>query len=72
MYLLKLLSSNFSIISQYHCKQYFELFCDLIDHYFNLKKLGGDHQEHEIFNPEVLLSLIIDKIKEFNQSQGSN
>jgi hypothetical protein len=36
-YLLKLLSDKFSIISDYHCKQYFELFCDLIDQYFKVK-----------------------------------
>ncbi len=66
LYLLKLLSSNFSIISEYPCKQYFELFCDLIDHYFHIKNLGGA-QDEQVFNPETLLSLIIDKIQEFNQ-----
>jgi hypothetical protein len=30
-YLLKLLSEKFSLISDYHCKQYFDLFCNLID-----------------------------------------
>jgi hypothetical protein len=30
-YLLRLLSNKFSIISEYPCKQYFELFCELID-----------------------------------------
>jgi hypothetical protein len=62
-YLLKLLTSKFSIISQYHCRQYFELFCDLIDHYFSqYTSIHGD----DVFNPEHLLGLIIDQIKEFN------
>lgn len=26
-YLLKILSENFSLITSYHCKQYFDLFC---------------------------------------------
>jgi hypothetical protein len=38
---LKLLSNNFSLISQYPCKQYFELFCELIDKHFLEAKVGG-------------------------------
>lgn len=65
-YLLKLLSENFVMISNYHCKQYFELFCELIDQYFMARHLIGESQG-EAFNPEQLLSLIIDKIKEYNK-----
>lgn len=38
--MLRLLSNKFSLISNYRCKQYFELFCELIDHYFNLKNIN--------------------------------
>jgi hypothetical protein len=59
------------LISQYHCKQYFELFCELIDHYFNLSSLTGVSEAllnsgSAAFNPENLLSSIIDKIKDYN------
>jgi len=33
-FILKLLSVNFSLISEYPCKQYFELFCELLDKHF--------------------------------------
>lgn len=33
-FVLGLLSQNFSLISEYPCKQYFELFCELLDKYF--------------------------------------
>ena len=36
-YLLRLLCDNFALINQYQCKQYFEMFCDLIDFYFTHK-----------------------------------
>jgi len=62
---LRLLSDNFQFISDYPCKQYFELFCELIDEYFNQKKTSNG--EKEVFNPETLLSLIIDKIKDYNK-----
>ena len=36
--MLQLLSDKFTLISKYDSKQYFELFCDLIDYYFlNIK-----------------------------------
>ena len=41
IYLLRLLSQKFSLISEHHSKQYFDLFCELIDHYFVLKNLSG-------------------------------
>ena len=62
-YLLRLLTSRFSLISQHHCRQYFELFCELIDHYFSY---AASIQGNDVFNPESLLGLIIDQIKEFN------
>lgn len=66
-YLLRLLSEKFNLISQHHSKQYFELFCELIDHYFNMKNLKmGAQNGGTVFNPEQLLSAIIDKIKEYN------
>jgi hypothetical protein len=39
LYLLNLLSERFGLITKYHCKQYFELFCELIDHYFMARSL---------------------------------
>jgi len=62
-YLLRLLTSQFSFISQYHCRQYFELFCELIDHYF---KNSDAVKSTDVFNPEHLLGLIIDQIQAFN------
>ena len=66
-YLLRLLSGKFSIISDYQCKQFFELFCELIDQYFIVNSIGNGTGSKEVFNPETLLSVIIDKIKEYNQ-----
>jgi hypothetical protein len=68
-YLLRLLSGKFSIIGEYPCKQYFELFCELIDQYFLIRQLSSKTKgpETEVFNPESLLSLIIDKIKDYNK-----
>lgn len=68
IYLLKLLSQNFKFITDYPCKQYFELFCELIDHYFLARAVSADSSlQQEAFNPEQLLILIIDKIKEYNK-----
>ena len=66
-YLLRLLSSNFSLISDYQCKQYFELFCDLIDLYFIMHTLVGSSENSHIFDAESLLSTIIDYIKDYNR-----
>lgn len=62
-YLLRLLTSKFSLISKHPCRQYFELFCELIDHYFSY---AASIKGTDVFNPESLLGLIIDQIKEFN------
>ena len=72
--MLRLLSTRFSQISDYQCKQFFELFCDLIDLYFIVKSVYGAEAGSSIFDPEQLLSQIIDKIKEYNllnQSKSS-
>lgn len=75
-YLLRLLSTRFSQISDYQCKQFFELFCDLIDLYFIVKSVYGA-DIGSVFDPEQLLSQIIDKIKDYNtlnqsKASGSN
>jgi len=33
-FLLKILSAKFAMISEYPCKQFFELFCEIIDLHF--------------------------------------
>jgi hypothetical protein len=65
-YLLDLLSKNITLISNYHSKQYFDLFCSVIEYYFMIKSIGYEESEESSFNPEQLLSHIIDKIKEYN------
>ena len=68
--MLRLLSEKFSMIAEYQCKQYFELFCELIDHYFVTMQIGVN-REAQVFNPESLLSLIIDRIKAYNQLRSN-
>lgn len=58
---LKLLSKNFHKISLYPCRQFFDLFNELIDYYFVKVTLGTE--ERDLFDPEQLLSQIIDKIR---------
>lgn len=60
-YQLKLLSKNFHKISLYPCRQFFDLFNELIDFYFVKVTLGTE--ESDLFDPEQLLSQIIDKIR---------
>jgi hypothetical protein len=50
--MLRLLSTRFSQISDYQCKQFFELFCDLIDLYFIVKSVYGAEAGSSIFDPE--------------------
>jgi ubiquitin carboxyl-terminal hydrolase 34 len=38
---LRVLSEHFSEISSYPCKQYFDLFCELIDQNFAVKKVSN-------------------------------
>lgn len=72
-FILKLLSVNFSLISEYPCKQYFELFCELLDKHFlevastglpNSKSEGASKQ---VIDSEALLSTVIERIREENQ-----
>jgi hypothetical protein len=66
-YILQLLSSNFSLISQYPCKQYFELFCELMDRYFLAAKAGPeDGGIASVIDSGALLSAVIDRIREEN------
>lgn len=62
---LKLLASNFSLISEYPCKQYFGLFCELLDKYFLEAKLSGG--DAPAIDSESLLSAVIGRIREENQ-----
>lgn len=67
-YTLKLLGSNFSLISEYPCRQYFELFCELLDKYFLESKLGGALAAGDkVIDSEALLSAVIGRIREENQ-----
>jgi hypothetical protein len=43
--------------------QFFELFNELIDLFYARQTLGEKSDESQIFDPEVLLSFIIDKIR---------
>ena len=65
--ILKLLSSNFSLISEYPCKQYFELFCELLDKHFLEAKLRPPGTVGLVLDSEALLSAVIDRIREENQ-----
>lgn len=64
-YILKLLTSNFSLISKYPCKQYFDLLCELLEKYFMEKKLAPE--SGQVIDLEALLSSVIDRIREENQ-----
>ena len=66
VYLLELLSSNFSYISQYDCRQYFQLFCLLIDIHFR----SSSHKTS--FNPKNLLSQVIDHIALVNDLMANS
>ncbi len=65
-FLLRLLSTKFTLISEYPCKQFFELFCEIIDLHFIMNKIGDKNSM--VFDPETLLSQIIDKIKIYNRA----
>lgn len=65
---LRLLSSNFSLISEYPCRQYFELFCELLDKHFLDAKIGARAAAAaQVIDSEALLSAVIDRIREENQ-----
>jgi hypothetical protein len=65
-HILNLLSTNFSLISEYPCKQYFELFCELLDKHFLEAKLSPKGVA-DVIDSEGLLSSVIDKIRQENQ-----
>lgn len=66
-FLLKLLSSNFGKISEYSSRQFFDLFNSLIEfHYSNQKDEEVD--DKELFNAEILLGQIIDKLRADNRA----
>lgn len=60
---LTLLSANFSLISDFPCRQFFDLFNELIDEFFKKKSSSN------VFEPETLLSKIIDKIRADQKSR---
>ncbi len=66
-FVLAILTDNFAEISNYPCKQYFELFCDLIDEHFSLVSLDSNSSLRSAFDAQRILVLIIDKIKHFNK-----
>ena len=72
-FILKLLSVNFSLISEYPCKQYFELFCELLDKHFlevaSKRHLGSQSTAAtgQVIDSEALLSTVIERIREENQ-----
>lgn len=71
-FLIKILSSNFSQISDFPCVQFFELYNELIDLFYKKQALSSGQGEHEnVFDPEKLLSFIIDKIRADKQSSAS-
>ena len=70
-FLIKILSANFSQISDFPCVQFFELFNELIDLFYARQTLGEKSDESQIFDPEVLLSFIIDKIRSEKQSTSA-
>jgi hypothetical protein len=67
------LSVNFSLISEYPCKQYFELFCELLDKHFlevaSKRQLNSQAAvaAGQVIDSEALLSTVIERIREENQ-----
>jgi hypothetical protein len=62
-FLIKVLSANFNKISDYPCVQFFDLYNELIDIYYMNKAMSADAKDDDVFDPELLLSFIIDKIR---------
>jgi hypothetical protein len=63
-FFIRLLSKNFYKISDHFCRQFFELFNELIDLHFIQVELGS--ADMSIFDAEALLGQIIDKIRADN------
>lgn len=66
-FIIKVLSAHFNQISDYPCVQFFELYNELID-LFYAKQALGTSEEQNVFDPETLLSFIVDKIREQKQA----
>lgn len=62
---MKLLSANFTKASDFESKQYFDLFIELLDEQY-------ESQSSSDFNPNDLLSSIIEKIKAINSGEDKN
>lgn len=69
--MIKVLSANFSQISDFPCVQFFELYNELIDLFYAKQALSHKSEETQIFDPEVLLSYIIDKIRSEKQTSST-
>lgn len=66
--ILQLLARNFSLISSYPCKQYFELFCELLDKHVLASRTGlAAAANEDVIDSEALLSAVIGRISEENQ-----
>lgn len=64
---LKLLSTNFALISKHPCQQYLELFSELLDEFYLKPKQEPAASTQQVIDPEALLSAVIDQISEENQ-----
>ncbi len=60
-FLLRLLSKNFYQINEYPCRQFFDLYNELIDIHF--AKLTDGISEEGLFDAQEILNQIIDKIR---------
>ena len=58
-YVIKLLVTNFGLISENPSQQYFALFCELLDQYFLESKLKSPGSAKNVVDPESLLSAVI-------------
>lgn len=67
-FFIQILSANFNKISDFPCVQFFDLYNELID-LFYAKQALSSNTEQNVFDPETLLSFIIDKIR--SQKQNS-
>ena len=68
-FFLRIMSDNFKLIFDYPCRQFFDLYSELIDQHFLSQTIGGINGDNnsidsqKTFNPEHILCLIIDKIR---------
>ena len=69
-FMIKILSANFNKISDFPCVQFFELYNEMIDLFYTKQALSAEAGE-KIFDPEALLSFIIDKMRADKQNSGT-